>query len=144
MPIHTALRTAGRTATIVALALGLAACKGGLFGSDKTNVTPTLGNRIPILSKIEGAKVDPRLAGIAVVLPPPQANAEWAQAGGTASKSYGHLALADNLSQVWTANIAGSDPRRRLAAAPDRLSHLVRSRTGRTLVHRALETRDRQ
>jgi outer membrane protein assembly factor BamB len=112
-----ALSTTGRVALALALSLGLAACKGGLFGSD-TKVTPTVGNRVPILSKIEGVKVDPALAGISVVLPPATVNADWAQAGGTAGKSYGHLALGENLSQAWTANIPGSSQRRRLAAAP--------------------------
>ncbi|HMO68756.1 MAG TPA: PQQ-binding-like beta-propeller repeat protein, partial [Novosphingobium sp.] len=35
-----------------------------------------------------------------------------------ASKSYGHLALADAPSRLWTARIAGSSKARRLAAAP--------------------------
>ena len=40
MPIHTALRTAGRTATIVALALGLAACNVERdSGNDTTSVS---------------------------------------------------------------------------------------------------------
>jgi outer membrane protein assembly factor BamB len=108
-----------RTTATVALALALAACKGGLFGGADKKVTPTVGERVPILSRIEtGAKVDPALAGISVVLPPAQPNEAWAQAGGTAGKSYGHLALADNPSPVWTAKIAGSSERRRLAAAP--------------------------
>ncbi|WP_234024945.1 outer membrane protein assembly factor BamB family protein [Tsuneonella amylolytica] len=111
-------RTLARGTAIAALALGLSACQGGLFGKGKTDVTPTVGNRVPILSKIEGAKVDPALAGITVVLPPQQVNAEWAQGGGNAGKSYGHLALPDNLSQAWTAKIAGSSQRRRLAASP--------------------------
>ncbi|MEE1877588.1 PQQ-binding-like beta-propeller repeat protein [Altererythrobacter litoralis] len=90
----------------------------GCAGGDK-KTTPTLGERIPVLSRIEsGAKVDPSLAGVSIVLPPAQANAAWAQAGGSASKSYGHLALAENPTRVWTANIAGASDRRRLAAAP--------------------------
>jgi outer membrane protein assembly factor BamB len=112
-----ALSTTGRVALALALSLGLAACKGGLFGSD-TKVTPTVGNRVPILSRIEGVKVDPALAGVAVVLPPATVNTDWAQAGGAPGKSYGHLALGDNLTQAWTANIPGSSQRRRLAAAP--------------------------
>jgi outer membrane protein assembly factor BamB len=112
-----ALSTTGRVALALALSLGLVACKGGLFGSDK-KVTPTVGNRVPILSRIEGAKVDPALAGVAVVLPPAAVNTEWAQAGGTPGKSYGHLALGDNLTEAWTAKIPGSSQRRRLAAAP--------------------------
>jgi len=109
----------GRMALVIALAAGLSACGGGLFGKKGPKTTPTLGDRIPVLSRIEsGAKVDPSLAGVSVVLPPQQTNSEWAQAGGTASKSYGHLSLGDNPVQVWTAKIAGSNNRRRLAAAP--------------------------
>lgn len=100
------------------MAAGLTGCKGGLFGGgDKT--TPTVGNRTPILSRIEsGAEVDPALASISVVLPPQRANTEWSQAGGAASKSYGHLALAENPGKAWTVQIAGSTNRERLAAAP--------------------------
>lgn len=104
-----------------ALATALAGCAGGLFGgggSDK-KTTPTVGERVPVLVRAEiGAKVDPSLAGVSVILPPASANAAWAQAGGSASKSYGHLALASTPSRVWTANIAGSSNQRRLAAAP--------------------------
>ena len=101
------------------LAAGLAGCKGGLFGGGKDKTTPTVGNRVPILSRIEsGAEVDPALAGISVVLPPQRGNPEWAQVGGAASKSYGHLALAENPSKVWTAQVAGSSNRERLAASP--------------------------
>lgn len=101
------------------LAAGLTGCKGGLFGGGGDKTTPTVGNRTPILSRIEsGAEVDPALAGITVVLPPARANAEWAQVGGAASKSYGHLALAENPAKAWTARVAGSSTRMRLAAAP--------------------------
>lgn len=108
-----------RTTLIVALAASLSACGGGLFGKKGTKTTPTIGDRVPVLSRIEsGAQVDPALAGVAIILPPAQANAEWAQAGGTASKSYGHLALADNPSPVWTASVEGATNRRRLASSP--------------------------
>lgn len=102
------------------LATSLSACGGGLFGGGKDDkTTPTIGTRVPILSRIEsGAVVDPALAGIAVVLPPAQTNPAWPQAGGTASKSYGHLALGGSVSRAWSAQIAGSDNRRRLAASP--------------------------
>src|SRR3546814_13434227 len=73
-------------------------CSSDLKGGPKT---PTVGERVPILSRIEsGAKVDPTLATVAVILPPEQADAEWAQGGGTASKAYGHLALAANPARV--------------------------------------------
>ncbi len=99
------------------LALGLSGC--GILGGKGKPTTPTVGNRIPILSRIEsGAKVDPALSTVAVILPPATANAEWPQAGGTASKSYGHLALASSPSRGWSASIAGSSSKQRLAAAP--------------------------
>ena len=101
------------------MAAGLTGCKGGLFGGGDEKTTPTIGNRVPILSRIEsGAEVDPALAGITVVLPPARSNPEWAQVGGAANKSYGHLQLAENPTKVWTAQIAGSSNRERLAAAP--------------------------
>ncbi len=108
-----------RTTLVVVMAASLTACGGGLFGKKGPKTTPTVGDRVPVLSRIEsGAQVDPALAGVSVVLPPTVANTEWAQAGGTASKSYGHLALGDNLSQAWTASVAGSTNRRRLASSP--------------------------
>ena len=109
-----------RACIAVALAgTAVAGCSGGLFGGGDKKTTPTIGERIPVLSRIEtGAKVDPTMAGVSVLLPPAQTNNEWAQVGGSASKSYGHLALAENPARVWTVNIAGSSNRRRLAAAP--------------------------
>ena len=100
--------------TLAMLSTGLlTACAG-----DK-KTTPTVGERTPILSRIEsGASVDPALAGVSVVLPPAQTNAEWAQVGGSASKSYGHLALAENPTKAWSRNIAGSSNSERLAASP--------------------------
>lgn len=102
---------------VVALALGVSGC--GVFGGKGGPKTPTVGNRTPILSTIEsGAKVDPALAGVSVILPPEETNQEWAQAGGTANKSYGHLALGVTPTRVWTASVAGSGKKQRLAAAP--------------------------
>ena len=102
---------------LVALALGLSGC--GVFGGKGGPKTPTVGNREPILSRVEtGAKVDPALSAVAVVVPPQQTNASWPQAGNTANKSYGHLALGAAPGRAWTASIAGSTNKRRLAASP--------------------------
>ncbi len=107
-----------RIAAGLALVLSLSACAGGLFGPAKKS-TPTVGNRVPILSRIEsGAKVDPELANVAVTLPAAQANAEWAQPGGSASKAAGHFALGATPQRIWTSQVAGSTQRVRLAAAP--------------------------
>ncbi len=99
------------------LAVSLAGC--GAFGGKDKPKTPTLGNRIPILSRVDtGAKVDPALANVSVIVPPAAANPDWPQAGGTASKSYGNLELAANPARSWTAQVAGSDSKQRLAASP--------------------------
>ncbi|SFF74943.1 PQQ-like domain-containing protein [Novosphingobium sp. CF614] len=119
---HSAVRGLGarKVVPLIALALvmGLSGCK--MFGGGKGGPkTPTVGERVPILSRIEsGAEVDPTLATVAVILPPDAANADWPQAGGPASKSYGHLSLAASPARAWSVQIAGSTNRQRLAAAP--------------------------
>ena len=81
--------------------------------------TPTVGTRIPILSRIElGAKVDSRLEMTPVLLPEPTLNADWPQAGNTPNKAYGALVLGDAPQRIWTAGIAGSGKKERLAASP--------------------------
>lgn len=113
-------KTLAHACAVCVLATAATGCAGGLFGgSDDTKTTPTIGERVPVLSRVEsGAKVDPTLAGVSVILPPAAPNAAWAQVGGSASKSYGHLALAEAPSRVWSATITGSSNKRRLAAAP--------------------------
>ena len=102
----------------IPVALGLALVLAGC-GGKKGPTTPTVGNRIPILSRIEsGAKVDESLNQVSVVVPEAVANPEWPQAGNTPGKAYGNLALANAPQRVWTASVAGSSPRQRLAAAP--------------------------
>ena len=106
-----------RSGMLAAMALSVAGC--GIFGGGDDRVTPTVGNREPILSRIAGAVTpDPNLAGISVVVPPARVNTDWAQVGGTASKAYGHLELSASPARIWTAQIAGSNNRRRLASPP--------------------------
>lgn len=132
------------------LSVSLSAC--GVFGGKDKPSTPTLGNRTPVLSRIEsGAKVDPALASVAVVLPPAEVNEAWMQAGGSAANVSGHLALSQSPSRIWTANIAGSSNKRRLAAAPvvggrslfaidtDGVVHAFNADTGRRLWSERLE-----
>lgn len=103
--------------SLIAVSL-LAGC--GTLGGDKSDKknTPTLGKRMSILTGESGAELDEALANVAVILPAPTANADWAQSGGNASKSVGHVALGDNISRIWTANINGTNKRERLAASP--------------------------
>lgn len=102
-----------------AMTLGLALALSGCGGKGKVKATPTVGERVPVLSRIEaGTKVDPSLAAMDVVVPAPVINTDWAQGGGTASKASGHLALADAPKRLWSVRIPGSSPKQRLAAAP--------------------------
>ncbi|SMQ73558.1 PQQ-like domain-containing protein [Altererythrobacter xiamenensis] len=154
MHMNKAIRTRSIFAATLA-AMVLSGCSGGLFGGGDKKTTPTVGERIPVLSRIEtGAKVDPALAGVSVVLPPAQVNSEWAQVGGSASKASGHLALAENPTRAWTASISGSTNRRRLAAAPvvgggklvavdsDGVVHALDAKTGARLWTHRMELAD--
>ena len=101
---------------VALIALALAGC--GVFKGDGGPKTPTVGDRVSILSNDNSVKVDPATASVAVVLPDPVVNANWAQSGGNASKSMGHPALGASRSQIWSANIAGGNNKQRLASAP--------------------------
>ncbi|APZ98974.1 pyrrolo-quinoline quinone [Sphingopyxis sp. QXT-31] len=98
------------------MALSLAGC--GVFKGDGGPKTPTVGERVSILSNDNSVKVDSATASVAVVLPEPAVNANWAQSGGNASKSMGHPALGASRSQIWSASIAGGNNKQRLASAP--------------------------
>ncbi len=108
-----------RLAVPLALVLATALAGCGVLGGKSGPKTPTVGNRIPILTRIDtSAKIDTALESVAVVVPPAAPNDEWPQAGGPASKSYGNLALGDAPGRAWTASIAGSSKQQRLAASP--------------------------
>lgn len=100
---------------VAALAIAL----GGCAGKGKVKATPTVGQRVPVLSRIEaGTKVDDSIALMEVVLPPAEANTDWAQAAGSAAKATGHLAIGEAPRKAWVAQIPGSSKKERLAASP--------------------------
>ena len=106
-----------RALIAVSMLAALGGC-GVLGGSDKPK-TPTIGTRVPILTAETGIEVDPGLASLSVALPPAVQNDAWAQPGGNATKSVGHVALPASLSRAWSVNIGqGSSKRARLGAAP--------------------------
>ena len=116
---HTLRRHISRAMALApALLLALGACSS--FGGGKSrNHTPTLGDRQPILSRIAtDIKPDESLASVAVSVPQARENADWPQAGGNAAKSPGPVTLGATPTRVWSAEIAGTSPKRRLAAAP--------------------------
>lgn len=98
-------------------ALPLAGC-GVIGGGDGGPKTPTVGNRVSILSNDASVKVDPVVAAQDVIVPAALQNADWPQSGGNASKSMGHVALGNSRSQIWSASIAGSSNKVRLASPP--------------------------
>lgn len=97
---------------------GCAVIDGVRGDSGKKGNTPTIGSRVDILGIERDTEVEPALAGFAVTLPPAAVNEAWAQPGGNASKSPGHVELGQGLSRIWTAKVTGANPRARLAASP--------------------------
>lgn len=102
---------------ILPVAIALTGC-GGIGGKKSGPKTPVFGQRTSILSGTEIVSADESVASMAVTIPPATANADWAQSGGDASKTIGHVALGDGTQQVWTASIAGGSARARLASPP--------------------------
>lgn len=107
-----------RAVTILLIAsLALAGC--GVFKKSTKRRTPTLGERIPIMSFETRAEAEAELKDTAVVLPAASENADWAQPGGSPAKVGGHLALAETPAEIWRASIGkGSSGIARLNAAP--------------------------
>jgi outer membrane protein assembly factor BamB len=101
------------------LALAAVAASGCSILKKSTPKTPVLGERVAVLASEKDVVVDPATAALPMTLPEPIANSQWAQAGGNASKSIGHVALGQSLGQAWVATIGqGASVRQRLAAAP--------------------------
>ena len=98
------------------LALSLGGCS--IFKGDGGPKTPTVGNRVPILSSVADIEVDSATAAMQVVLPPETVNSGWTQSGGNAEKAMGHPALGATLSSGWSAAIAGNSKGQKLAAPP--------------------------
>ena len=73
----------------------------GVFKGGNRKVTPTVGQRVSVLNTEASIEVDPSLAAMPVTLPGAITNAEWAQAGGNASHSMGHLTLGASIGQAW-------------------------------------------
>ena len=105
-----------RIVMLAVAALAMSGC--GIFKRG-TPKTPVVGERVAVLATEQDVEVDPATAALPFSLPVPNNNTEWAQAGGNASKSMGHLALGQALSEAWNVSIGeGGSLRARLAAAP--------------------------
>ncbi|MFL6734810.1 MAG: PQQ-binding-like beta-propeller repeat protein [Sphingomicrobium sp.] len=103
----------------VMLALAVVSASGCSLIKKSGPKTPVLGERVPVLTAELGVEVDPATAALPMNLPEAVANTEWAQAGGNAQKSMGHLALGSALGQAWAVSIgAGGSLKARLSSAP--------------------------
>jgi outer membrane protein assembly factor BamB len=109
-----------RSVEKIALVLAAAALLGGCnpFKKDKPR-TPVVGERIAVLTSESDIEVDEATAALPFSLPAAVANEDWAQSGGSPSKSMGHLALGTSLGTAWSVSIGAGDNRSaRLASAP--------------------------
>jgi len=89
----------------------------GIFKSHERK-TPVLGQRVPILLSENDIVADKTIASVNVDVPEAVTNDSWAQPGGNAQKSMGHVALGGTLRRVWQVSIPGSNGKERLAASP--------------------------
>ena len=115
------MKTVSKLLLVLAASTTLGGCAvlDGMRGdAGKKNNTPTVGSRVAILGTERDTDIDAALANVAVTLPPATLNEAWAQPGGNASKSPGHIELSQGLKRVWTASVKGANPRARLAASP--------------------------
>jgi len=105
---------------LIALATAtiLAGC--GILGDSRgPKGTPTVGQRIPVLSGEADVEADAELADVPVSVPAATVNAEWTHSGGSASRSLGHLSLGTAAAPAWSVSIGqGSSSNARLGAAP--------------------------
>jgi outer membrane protein assembly factor BamB len=108
-----------------AVVASLCACSGPLAGlphirnpfAKKEEILP--GERIAVITDPGVNDLNQGGPPKPVSLPPPQTNASWTEPGGTASNNLGHLALADQVQKVWSADAGtGSSSSGRLSAMP--------------------------
>ncbi|MFL6829982.1 MAG: PQQ-binding-like beta-propeller repeat protein [Sphingomicrobium sp.] len=104
---------------VAALAAALLLASGcSMFNKSKPK-TPVLGQRIAVLTTEGDVQVDPATAAAPMSLPAAVANSDWAQSGGNASKSMGHVALGTALANAFAVQAGrGTSLTARLAAEP--------------------------
>ncbi|CAH2601536.1 Outer membrane protein assembly factor BamB [Rhodovastum atsumiense] len=110
-----AARLPRRAALLMSVGL-LGGCS--MFDDLFSDTKPKLpGERISVMNPRRGLEIDPRAGQ--VTLPPPLANADWPQAGGTPAHAMGHLQAGERLATAWRAGIGeGGGYRRKITAQP--------------------------
>ncbi len=106
-----------RVALLIAAVLASSGCS--IFKKGERTKTPVLGERIPVLTSENDAQVDPATQALPFTLPGAAENADWAELGGNASNSMGHVALGKAIQPAFTVQAGrGSSLTARLASPP--------------------------
>ena len=107
-----------RVSILLLSASMLAGCGGlGLFKKSEKITVP--GERVAVLVNEADIAIDPATATEPMTLPAAVTNESWAQSGGNASKSVGHVSLGNALGTAWTVSIGeGSSTSGRLGGGP--------------------------
>lgn len=106
-----------RVGIMIAAALAASGC--AVLKKGKASKTPVLGERVAVLTSEGGAEIDPATASLPMSLPQATTNTDWAQSGGSPSKSMGQLSLGTALAHAFSVSAGrGSSLTARLAAAP--------------------------
>lgn len=80
---------------------------------------PLPGDRISVLLNQRSLSPDPKLANVQILLPAPEPNADWPQAGGFPNHAMQHMQASDTIQKAWSVDIGdGSDDEERLVASP--------------------------
>jgi len=106
-----------RIALLIAAALASSGCS--LFKKGERPKTPVLGQRIAVLTSENDAQIDPATQALPFSLPAASDNAAWAESGGNASNSMGHVALGKAIQPAFNIQAGrGSSLTARLATPP--------------------------
>jgi len=115
------MRHVSRVSLLLLSASLLASCGGGgpLGVFKKKDKITVPGERVAVLVNEADIEIDPATAAEQMSLPAAVTNEAWAQSGGNANKSVGHVSLGTSLGVAWTASIGkGSDKDGRLGGGP--------------------------
>ena len=115
------MRYVSRVTLLLLSASLLAGCgNGGPLGVFKKKDKITVpGDRVAVLLNEAELVIDQATATEPMTLPAAVTNDSWAQSGGNANKSVGHLTLGNALGVAWTVSIGkGSDKSGRLGGGP--------------------------
>lgn len=105
-----------RVSMLLAAALAASGCNPFKKSTPKT---PVVGQRISVLTSEGDIQVDPATLALPMTLPAAVNNPDWAQSGGNASKSMGHVALGNALGAAFTVQAGrGTSVSARLASEP--------------------------